>query len=111
MRGDLVGIGDNSVDDFESIAVGLVLEVAAHGVEDGSREKCQQGNQKYQGGERGPILQIANRPASAASGEHPVCQPESQIKQEQNDGGVDGNFLRDVEQNVVAHLMPENEER
>ena len=36
---DLAGIGHNSVDHFESIAVGFVLKVAADGVEGGSGKK------------------------------------------------------------------------
>src|SRR6266568_1357811 len=55
--GDLIRVGHNSVDDFESVAVGFVLKMAADGVERGGCQKCEHGNHEQQGGERGPVFE------------------------------------------------------
>ena len=44
----LVGVRNDSVGDFDAVAIGFVLEVATDGVDGWRREKCQQGDHKYQ---------------------------------------------------------------
>src|SRR5271156_4056667 len=57
VSGDLIGIGNDSVYHFEAVAVGLMLKMAADGVESGRGKECQHRYQQEQGWQRGPILQ------------------------------------------------------
>ncbi len=50
LSGDLIGVGDNSVNHFDAIAIGFVLEVAADRVEGWSGEECQQRDDEDQQG-------------------------------------------------------------
>ena len=106
---DLVRIGHNSVDHLETITVRLVLKMAAYAVECRGGKKCQHRNHEIQSRQRRPIPQVANAPLRAPSRQHSVGQPVADIQQEQQNGSVDGNFFGDVQQNVVPHLVSENE--
>src|SRR5580692_2500177 len=110
MSGDLVGIGNDSVNNFEAVAIGFVLKVAADAVECRGREENQQRNYEYQGREGCQILEVANPPLCTPAREHSVGEAVEQVEQEKNNDGVDPDFFGDMVQDVVTHFVSEDEE-
>src|SRR5277367_6496729 len=111
VSGDLVRVIDDSVDHFEAVAIRLMFKVAADSVEDGRGKEHEQGNYKYQDRQRSPVFHITNTPGRAPAGQHPAREPVGEVHEKKNQHGIDGNFFGDVEQDVVAHFVSENEER
>src|SRR5271157_2210379 len=63
VRGYLVGIRHDAVYDLDSVAIGLVLIVAADGVEHRRREKRQHRQQQKQQRQRRPVVETADFPS------------------------------------------------
>src|SRR5271154_2587212 len=62
LRGDLAGIRNQAVGDFQAILVGLMFHMAADGALHGVSDKGINGKQEEQRGERGPIVNSADAP-------------------------------------------------
>ena len=72
MRGHFVRFGDEALNDFEAVSVGVVLLHAAEGVADWCAKKTHYIEQQQQNTQRGPIGFPANAPRDAPSFDQPM---------------------------------------
>src|SRR5271155_915864 len=83
LRGNLAGIRNQAVGDFQAILIRLVFHMAAEGALHGVGDKGINGNQKQQRGERGPIVNTADAPGVAESLQQPTDSAETEIEEDE----------------------------
>ncbi len=107
--GDL-RIGDETVNGFLSENVGLVLFPSTERVGDRGEEKVDAGEDEQQDGEGSKIPGSADLPARAEAANQRVDGEIREPQQNNQHGHREGEAFVDVVQNVVAHLMADDEE-
>jgi len=105
---DYLRVGDDAVDGLLPVDVGGVLDGAAEGVFDGSRDEGKYVQHQQQNGEAGPVVLRADVPARTEAAQHPLGQllPEEEGDEQQQRG--EGEAQADVVQDVVAKLVAED---
>src|ERR1700691_6250975 len=80
LRGDLAGIRNQAVGDFQAVLIRLVFEVTADSALHGGGDERVNRKQKQQRRERGPIVNAADPPGGAESPQQPADGAEAEIE-------------------------------
>src|SRR5271170_7244664 len=83
LRGDLAGIRNQAVGDFQAVLIRLVFIVAAEGTLDRVSNKRVNGKQEQQRRERGPIVNSADAPRAAESLQNPANGAETEVEEDE----------------------------
>jgi len=105
LSSDLSGIRRKPVRDFESVLIGLVLQVSAECAADRVRDKQKKREQEHQNRERCPVVQSSYVPGSAPSRKHQANQPVSDVEQHQQQDREKRNAFRDVLKNTICGVF------
>ena len=114
--GGLLRVGDDAVNGFLPVDVGLMLEVAAEGVADRLQHEAGDGDGEQQhdeagaGGERSCSSMPAELPARAEAAGEPGGESGAGPVDEEQREGIAGNQFGNVVEDVVAALVAEDEE-
>src|ERR1700722_6252309 len=107
LRGGL-GVGDDAVDSFLAVDVGGVLDVAAVAVDDGIAEERQYREDEQQHYERGPVVLRGDVPVCAIPSDKPLHSVVAEIELDQEKHAEEDQRVRNVVEDVVAHLVAED---
>src|SRR5215472_8287233 len=107
----LLRVGVDAVRDFQAVDIGVVLHLAADGVEQWRGEEPENTEDQENHGQRGPVAQFADLPARGETPHHPTGDAVNQVERQEREDCDQNQPVDDVVENVVTHLMAEDKER
>jgi len=108
--GGFLGVGDEPVDGFLSVNVGLVLEVAADGVGDGRGGVLEGSDGEQEDDESGEAGQGGNAPGDPEAGDEPGGEAGDEEHEGEGAECGEDHAFGDVMEDVVAGFVAEDEE-
>src|ERR1035437_485523 len=97
--------------DLKAVLVGLVLIMARHAIESRRGQEREHRDNQDEQRKRSPVAHVTYAPSRPVVRHHPVRQPITQIEQDQELQQDNRQFLGDVAEHLVPHLVSEDKQR
>src|ERR1700757_5002075 len=103
-----LGICVDTVRDFQTVHIGVVLQLPAESIADRRGNSGEDGKNKYEHDQCQPVAEFAHAPALLEAGKCPVGDSIKQVKADKKSYGGPCNADEYVIEDVMSHLMAED---